>query len=174
MDTWQPGTDETAVAVIVEQLKELSEQVLDGVTISGGEPFDQPNGLAALLEALSHERLLREADVLVYSGYTLTQLHRRYSEILGRLDALMSGPFVASLPTELPWRGSSNQRLNLFTERARERFSDPQQSLSRSLQVSADGGQLWLTGIPRPGDLEQFERTLGDRGIELGDVSWRA
>jgi anaerobic ribonucleoside-triphosphate reductase activating protein len=84
----------------------------DGVTVLGGEPFAQPDALAALLRALK----ARAVHTAVYSGYRLEALRRRHEppvhEALALADLLMDGPFVAALSAGAgEWRGSRNQRL---------------------------------------------------------------
>ena len=84
----------------------------DGVTVSGGEPFAQPDGLAALLRALRRE----DVHTVVYSGSTLEALRRRpepaVAEALRLTDVLVDGPFVAALAGDAgEWRGSRNQRV---------------------------------------------------------------
>jgi anaerobic ribonucleoside-triphosphate reductase activating protein len=145
---------------------------VDGVTISGGEPFDQADALGMLLEILHQLPSLKGADILVYSGYSLAVLRRSHQGILDMIDALISDPYVESRPTALPWRGSANQRLTLLSEKGKARFAVP--TPPHHLQVSADGGRVWIAGIPRRGDLEQFEALLSRSGVELEDVSWRA
>ena len=49
----------------------MTEYEPDGFTISGGEPFDQPDGLLNILK-LCH--LLRCKEILVYSGYEYEHL----------------------------------------------------------------------------------------------------
>lgn len=86
------------------------------VTISGGEPFQQAQGLAYLVREL---RSAGARHILVYSGYTWEQLTSGVSgswlwvsEVLDRVDLLVDGPFVRSLDHNLiNWRGSSNQRV---------------------------------------------------------------
>lgn len=172
-DTWASPSDHQWLTInsIVEWVASRDTREINGVTISGGEPFDQAQGLHGLLQELRRMRALDDVDVLVYSGYTLSQLVRRHEPTLALLDAVLTGPYVESRPTTLPWRGSSNQRLTLLTDLARERYALPYEA--PSLQVSADGGQLWITGIPRRQDLDRFEKLLGAQGIALGDASWR-
>jgi anaerobic ribonucleoside-triphosphate reductase activating protein len=91
----------------------------DGITMLGGEPFFQPEGLAALLRALKR----RGVDTAVYTGYTLETLGRREEpDVRGALrltDLLIDGPFVRSLAAGAGrWRGSRNQRLVLQPARA--------------------------------------------------------
>ena len=97
----------------VVQVSDLARQLVDTglpLTITGGEPFDQAEGLTALL------RLLRAADrhVIVYSGYTWEQLSEKAApvqEALRLADVLVDGPYVPKLDHPgMQYRGSSNQR----------------------------------------------------------------
>lgn len=139
-----------------------------GVTISGGEPFDQPEALALLLEALP---LTPDQDILVYSGHPFERIQSHPSVLNGRIDALMSDPFAVGEAQTLPLRGSDNQRLHLLTALGKQRFScfnDPMVSIQRSLDVMFDGdGTVWLAGIPRPGDMERLRDLLGAQGHEI-------
>lgn len=87
----------------------------DGVTVLGGEPFQQAAGLAALLRGLRE----RGQHTTVYSGYTLEQLRAspepEVAAALSATDLLIEGPFVAALAQHAgAWRGSANQRLIPF------------------------------------------------------------
>ena len=84
----------------------------DGVTILGGEPFMQPDGLAALLRELKS----RNQHVTLYSGYTIEELRARTEasvhEALSLADILIEGRFVAAQSQGAgEWRGSTNQRI---------------------------------------------------------------
>ena len=86
----------------------------DGVTILGGEPFDQPESLQILIEKLK----AKNYHLVIYSGYTLESLLARESEsvnrILSNTDLLIDGAFVRELVSNAgEYRGSSNQRLIL-------------------------------------------------------------
>lgn len=84
----------------------------DGVTILGGEPFDQPSQVAELVSRLN----LRGFHITVYTGYTIDVLMQRKTPsidyILTHIDLLIDGPFVASVSDRArEYRGSRNQRL---------------------------------------------------------------
>ena len=84
--------------------------LLDGVTISGGEPFLQPEPLLNLVKQIKSLSL----SVMVYSGYTFEQLIKDASKraLLQEIDYLVDGLFIEELKSlELLYRGSSNQRL---------------------------------------------------------------
>jgi anaerobic ribonucleoside-triphosphate reductase activating protein len=101
-----------SVAETVELLLASDGEPRDGVTILGGEPFLQPDGLAALMRELKK----RDQHITLYSGYTIEELRARpepsVHEALALADILIDGPFVSSLANGAgEWRGSTNQRI---------------------------------------------------------------
>jgi anaerobic ribonucleoside-triphosphate reductase activating protein len=87
----------------------------DGVTILGGEPFDQPRALAELVSQMKYQCV----DITVFSGYTIEQLIKRREPsidyVLTHIDLLIDGPFVAARSDASgEYRGSQNQRLILL------------------------------------------------------------
>ena len=90
----------------------LKNPLTDGLTLSGGEPFQQAEDCLALAR-LAHSRGL---SVWSYTGYTYEFLRAQGTpaqrELLEEIDVLVDGPFVLERRTlSLPWRGSDNQRL---------------------------------------------------------------
>lgn len=105
----------TQIAEIVNEVEKRSGEH-DGVTILGGEPFDQPESLKILVEKLKS----RNYHLVIYSGYTLESLLVRKSEIINRIlaktDLLVDGSFQRELASNAgEYRGSSNQRLILHS-----------------------------------------------------------
>lgn len=94
---------------------DLADSV-EGITVSGGEPFLQSAGLGRLL-FLARNRGL---STLVYTGYLIEELRAdpERDKALEHIDVLIDGPFVKGLrePTLLA-RGSTNQRVHLLTGR---------------------------------------------------------
>ena len=77
-DTWADSKRPTTVGeVLASLLPKLKE--IDGFTISGGEPFDQPEALESLLRGL---RSSTSADILVFSGHKLEDLGDRLAAVL--------------------------------------------------------------------------------------------
>ena len=84
----------------------------DGVTILGGEPFDQTDALLTLVRKLKEKNF----HLVIYSGFTLEALFARDSEnvrqILAFTDVLIDGAFMKDLSNGAgEYRGSSNQRM---------------------------------------------------------------
>lgn len=111
-ETWNPEggyvktVDDIARAMAANPL-------LDGITLSGGEPMEQPVPLTELAD-IAHEHKL---NVWCYSGYTFEQLlddkpSAEAHELLRHVDVLVDGPYVESERSlDLHFRGSANQRI---------------------------------------------------------------
>ena len=179
-DTWPRDPAKTiVVADLVAWCRKVAGNTLDGVTISGGEPFEQPEGLRALLTALvtwrRAERL--DFDLLCYSGFPQRVLERRHPAILALLDAIVPEPYVDALPQAHVWRGSANQPLVPLTERGRGRYAAYLDASAdgggKRMQAAIDGGRVWMIGIPGRGDMAALETLCASRGLALTNVSWR-
>ena len=99
---------------IINQMHSTEE----GITICGGEPFEQREELAELM-CLVWEKGL---STVLYSGHTYESLLEMQDDyvttILSHTDILIDGPFVLSLlSSENPLIGSSNQQLRFLTKR---------------------------------------------------------
>lgn len=112
-ESWAPSMgrllDEPYLAAIVSSIQ--GNLLLDGVTLSGGDPFYNPEGLCELLHRLKESCA---CDIWCYTGYRLEELACDASRApaLAWIDTLVDGPFVEALALpELRFRGSSNQRI---------------------------------------------------------------
>ncbi len=106
------GGYDADVASILSEIRE--DPLLEGITLSGGEPFCQPEALLPLAKAVKE----MGKDIFAYSGYTIEQLMQKskenpaIGELLHLCDTLVDGPFVEDLrDIDLLFRGSSNQRI---------------------------------------------------------------
>jgi anaerobic ribonucleoside-triphosphate reductase activating protein len=163
-DTWRFSADGIEVPQVVEQLQGWLE-VCSGVTISGGEPFDQPE---ALVELLRHIRARRQTNVLVYTGHPLEDINPVLQRTQGLIDALISDPYRLHETQTKPLRGSDNQRLHLLTPLGADLFSryvgESAQS-ERLLDVMFDEhGTAWFAGVPQRGDLPRLHAILAQQG----------
>lgn len=104
-------------------VKELADEILalkgriDGVTFSGGEPFDQPD---ALFELIRRIRAESELTIFIFSGYSFDELEQRYqlTNHPDRPDAILSGVYRKELPPNYEaFQPSLNQELRFLTKR---------------------------------------------------------
>lgn len=114
------------------------------ITISGGEPFYQPN---ALYELLLNIRFKFD-DILIYSGYKFEDLVEKHSKIFGLIDVLIDGPFKKELPTNKIYKGSKNQRMFIFNKNLIELYSNYMSIDKKMLQIHKTKEKMYLLGIP--------------------------
>lgn len=102
--------------VDVEDIKKeiLSYKNQDGITLSGGDPFSQPE---SCYEIASYAKEIG-LNVWCYTGYTfevilaMAQRNDIYMKLLQNIDVLIDGKFMINLRSlSLKFRGSSNQRI---------------------------------------------------------------
>lgn len=171
--TWSDKKGKHAsVAQIMNWLDSLQIDVLDGITVSGGEPFEQPRGLLELLKSIRSKYGEREGfDVLVYSGYTWRKLEDRHQNILKYADTIVSGPFAYT--RDSAWlRGSDNQEIHTLSPIGRQRYGDANTGdRENTLQIVVDESEVRVLGIPNRGDLERLKARLAGQGVHLvGEV----
>ena len=81
---------------------------IDGITISGGEPFCQTDQ-CSIIAKKAHEMGL---TVWCYTGYLFEDLYGQENELLKHIDILVDGPFVSEERSlDLVFKGSKNQRV---------------------------------------------------------------
>jgi anaerobic ribonucleoside-triphosphate reductase activating protein len=167
MDTWARDRGHTTIEEVVDAITPWIA-VADGLTVSGGEPFDQPD---ALFELLARVRSRSEADILVFTGYPWKTISAMLVPSSALIDALVTGPFRIEEKQTLALRGSDNQELHLITERGRARFASferPAGERDSSVDVMFDeNGDVWFAGIPRRDDFRRFKDFLEGTGATL-------
>lgn len=180
MDTWSKDTSKrVAIDDLLAWCKQVATAGFDGVTISGGEPFDQAPALTKLLQELREWRRVQnlDFDILCYSGYPLKTLQTKHASVLALLDAVIPEPFIDSQEPVSVWRGSANQTLVPLSDVGHQRFdayvSEPLAETDKKMQVAVEHGKIWMIGIPARGDMEKVEALCSSRGLSLQDVSWR-
>lgn len=150
---------------------------VDGVTISGGEPSDQPDALHALVSELNQLRAAGRfaGDVLCYTGCELEEFLMRCPWAAEGIDAVITGLFRIEQPTDLVWRGSANQKIVALTELGRRTYAHhaDRATARPQMQFTVTDGRVWMVGIPRRGDLRRLEQALRTDGVTLGEASWR-
>ena len=104
----------------------LKDKRVEGITILGGEPFEQPEPLAALL-SLAWETHL---STVVFTGFTHEQLVAKeisaIETVLRHTDVLIDGPYLqAQRDFSRPLVGSANQRFLFLTDRYTMRDFSP-------------------------------------------------
>lgn len=95
--------------------------LVDGITITGGEPFFQSNELYLLLNNL---KAIGYKDILVYTGYKYEHVREYFPNIIENIDVLVDGLYVDSLNNNIGYKGSSNQRCIVLNRKLEDKYKD--------------------------------------------------
>lgn len=98
--------------ISLDSLKKIIQPIVenyrvDGITITGGDPFFQPEALRELLPYLQNI----SKDILVYTGYKYEQLVHQYEDVLKYVAVLIDGKYIEEKNKGSVLRGSDNQRI---------------------------------------------------------------
>lgn len=166
-DTWGLGRGTTTVHALLAAVEPWLTEA-EGVTVSGGEPFDQPEALSVLLREV---RARSDVDILVYSGHSVERLAPDLAAMSGLIDALVTDPYDVKSPQTKALRGSDNQRLHLLTPLGQARFAAFERTARLedwALDIMVDDdGCVWMTGIPRRDDLHRLRHALAAEGHRI-------
>lgn len=141
----------------------FSQIGIEGVTISGGEPFLQPEALCSLLERIRNNSSL---GVIVYTGFTLEQLkdlgNSWVNKILnGYIDLLIDGEYVDELNDGKSLKGSSNQRVLFLTDRYLP-YKELYEGTTRNAEVRLSGNDVFFVGIPSKDTWRQWSTAIDE------------
>jgi anaerobic ribonucleoside-triphosphate reductase activating protein len=120
----------------------------NGLTISGGEPFEQSKSLYKLLNAVKSSF----CDILVYTGYTLDEIYNGIAgedgiHCLKQIDVLIDGRYADSLNfDDCVLRGSTNQIIHYINEDIHGLYEDYIKS-GRILETFSHKNSTIITGI---------------------------
>ena len=105
------GYQESIENIIQELKSKMNRKFQSGITISGGDPFFQPESLRELLRRIREE--LPWCNIWVYTGYQYEYLVENYRDIVEKIDVIVDGKFEEELlcTGKERFKGSSNQRI---------------------------------------------------------------
>ena len=101
-ETWNfDGGTEIGAKEIAEDFRK--RRLLDGITLSGGDPFFQQKACVELID------LLDGVNVWIYTGFEYDEISE--TELAKKADVLVVGKFVEELKCDGQYFGSSNQKI---------------------------------------------------------------
>ncbi len=129
------------IDLLVEEIKNSSAT---GVTISGGDPFEQPEELFYLLTKI--KQLSLSDGVIVFSGYTIDEIRVREElrKSLDYIDVLIDGLYIDEKRISSGLAGSSNQEFHFLTDK----ISRDNILIDQEVEIHLLGDLIQLTGFP--------------------------
>lgn len=129
------------IDLLVEEIKNSSTT---GVTISGGDPFEQPEELFYLLGEI--KQLDLSDGVIVFSGYTIDEIRVREElrKSLDYIDVLIDGLYIDEKRITNGLAGSSNQEFHFLTDK----ISRDGLQIDQEVEIHSLGELIQITGFP--------------------------
>ena len=151
-DSWAlDGGELVEVDTLVQQI--LLQETIEGITISGGEPFLQQD---ALCELISKVREHKDIGVIIYTGMKYSEIEN--TALAHSADLIIDGEYVEELNDNKSLRGSSNQNVLCLTERYKNVISDYYDRNGRKIELILADGVTKMIGIPS----KEFEQMIGE------------
>jgi anaerobic ribonucleoside-triphosphate reductase activating protein len=126
------------VLMLVDKIASVNQ--VDGFTVTGGEPFEQRE-LADLLRDLC----AIQADIIVYTGFTLDELHALDSpavrDALALTAVLIDGEYIEERNNNSPLTGSDNQIIHVLNTAYKDKYAEYLKGHRNQVQnfTTADG-----------------------------------
>ena len=131
-------------------------------TITGGDPFFQPDALELILPYLySISR-----DILVYTGYLYEDIKEKYRELFQYIGVLVDGKYIETENKGAVLRGSENQRIIFVDDSLRilyQMYMSEERSMIQNF-TTADG--IISVGIHLPGYKKALRDITEGKGLE--------
>lgn len=89
-------------------LEMCEKENVEGITIHGGEPLDQADGLYDVVKAIKNEKY----SVILFTGYLKRELDKVQIKVWNNSDIVVAGRFqINKINVNLQFRGSTNQKV---------------------------------------------------------------
>ena len=122
---------------------------IDGVTISGGEPFLQSSQVLEFIKLLKSQN--NDLNFIIYTGFKFDELikNEEQKKILESIDLLIDGEYIHEKNKDTPLIGSTNQGVYILSEEGRELAEDMANKQSREIEVVIKNVEdVFIVGIP--------------------------
>ena len=151
-DSWDLGGGEL---ISVDELSEkiIGQPAIEGITISGGEPFLQQEELCMLIKKIQERR---DIGVIIYTGLNYHEIQG--TELANLADLIIDGEYIEKQNDNKSLRGSSNQNIICVTERYKDLISEYYGIQGRKIELIFSDGVSRMIGIPP----KAFMKMIGD------------
>ena len=127
---------------ILELIKNFED--IDGVTITGGDPFEQEYELLELLFSLRTFNFKK--GIIVYTGFTIDEINENpiRRKCLDYMDILIDGRYEEDKRISSGLKGSSNQNVLYLTDKIKEE----EINIDQEIEIGFSSDTIFLTGFP--------------------------
>ena len=134
----------TSLETVMTLIEKISRShKVEGFTLTGSDPFFQPDALSELLERIKKI----SDDILVYTGYTKDELS---APLLKNIAVLIDAPYIKERNNNCLLRGSDNQTIHILSEKYRATYQNYLASVENQIQNFATRDGYISVGIHHP------------------------
>ena len=153
--TWSKKNGETwSISQLLESIS--SQEDIEGITILGGEPFQQLDGIAELIKYVKQLGL----TVMLYTGYEKAEFNDLMWQCFNSSDLVIAGRYRDELrDVGLVWRGSTNQILESPT--GYYDVTKFEESQEIEVHIDHETNEVTLTGYPDIEIVEMIKQLTG-------------
>ncbi len=163
-ELWEPQERyKTTLKTLMQLIEHLCKtQLVDGFTLTGGDPFTQADALKQLLPELAKF----SKDILVYTGFDYDEVLHKYPEIVSQIGVLIDGKYIQERNNGAILRGSDNQRIIILDNRLAYKYNKYLTTAHNEIQNFTAHDGVISVGIHRPGYEDQVDAMLRGKGLE--------
>ena len=153
--TWSKKNGETwSISQLLESIS--SQEDIEGITILGGEPFQQLDGIAELIKSVKQLGL----TVMLYTGYEKAEFNDLMWQCFNSSDLVIAGRYREELrDVGLVWRGSINQILESPSGYYDVTIFEESQEIE--VHIDHETNEVTLTGYPDIEIVEMIKQLTG-------------
>ena len=136
----------------------------DGITITGGEPFDQYPQLMAFAYLLKRKTSL---NILCYTGYYLDELEQKFPDkaFFNCIDFLIDGRYEKQNSSSTSLKGSENQNVYKFLNN--KPIKTTLNNVDKTWSLKYENDTVYMAGIPAQNEMESVVSKLASTGINI-------
>ena len=136
-------TDLSKIMGLVQSI--VNQNKVDGFTITGGDPFFQPEALKEILDEIS----LISNDIICYTGFEYDQIKEEYCYQLSKISVLIDGKYIEERNNGTVLRGSDNQNIIILNRELEDLYENYLSSATNEIQNFRTRNGMISVGIHR-------------------------
>ena len=149
----------TSAEFVMRLIRQIAaENPIDGFTLTGGDPFFQPEALCELLPQLNEI----SRDIICYTGFDKEQIEEKYKDLTEQIAVLIDGRYIKEKNNGVILRGSDNQRVIIYRREYKDVYDKYLAKDRNEIQNFNARGTIISVGI-HDRDYEERLKIIADR-----------
>lgn len=153
---------ETSLETVLALIEQIAkDNIIDGFTITGGDPFEQPDALKKMLLQLQ----IFNSDILVYTGYEYDDIQKDHDDILSLVSVLIDGKYEEGKNNDSCLIGSDNQKIYYLDKNVKSIYEKYIKETKNQIQNFTSKDGIISVGIHRPNYQQELDIAVKKKGL---------